>query len=347
MLFTFFPAAASASGEDAVYTQVTELDALTDGQYALVAETASGAKAFGTSIGNKIDGTDVSITADGLSSSSSIPTWTVTVSDGSATFYNGSDYLGYGSSGTNFTKPDEAYGWNITSNSDGTFRFTASGAATRAIAWQDQGGRFGAYSTTNPEGYVFDLLVFKAEGGGEVTPPDPEEPETISIAEALAAADGTENLTVKGVVTLLDGKNVYLQDSTGGICVRMSNNFDDIALGDTVIGTGKRATFNGLPQLENSTYEKSSGLTLTPAVKTIGELTTADICTYVTLRNVEVTEIFDNNGQYSNPNITVKDSSGNTIELYKAVVDKNEDGTWPVAVGSVITITAAVGVFND
>ena len=347
MLFTFFPVAASASGEDAVYTQVTELDALTDGQYALVAETASGAKAFGTSIGNKIDGTDVSITADGLSSSSSIPTWTVTVSDGSATFYNGSDYLGYGSSGTNFTKPDEAYGWNITSNSDGTFRFTASGAATRAIAWQDQGGRFGAYSTTNTEGYVFDLLVFKAEGGGEVTPPDPEEPETISIKEALAAADGTENLTVKGVVTLLDGKNVYLQDSTGGICVRMSNNFDDIALGDTVIGTGKRATFNGLPQLENSTYEKSSGLTLTPAVKTIGELTTADICTYVTLRNVEVTEIFDNNGQYSNPNITVKDSTGSTIQLYKAVVDKNEDGTWPVAVGSVITITAAVGVFKD
>ncbi|WP_367269307.1 hypothetical protein, partial [uncultured Pseudoflavonifractor sp.] len=180
-----------------------------------------------------------------------------------------------------------------------------------------------------------------------MTPPDPEEPETISIKEALAAADGTENLTVKGVVTLLDGKNVYLQDSTGGICVRMSNNFDDIALGDTVIGTGKRATFNGLPQLENSTYEKSSGLTLTPAVKTIGELTTADICTYVTLRNVEVTEIFDNNGQYSNPNITVKDSTGSTIQLYKAVVDKNEDGTWPVAVGSVITITAAVGVFND
>ena len=501
MLFTFFPTAASAAGENGVYTQVTELDALTSGQYVLVADTSSGAKALGTNIGSKIDGTDVTITADGLSSSSSIPSWTVTVSDGAATFYNGSDYLGYGTSGTNFTKPDTAYDWNVTSNPDGTFRFTASSAGTRAIAWQDQGGRFGAYATSNTSGYVFDLLVFKAVGeggttepGGDPEPqpsvspiadgdqvviynptynkalsttyigfynsgvdvslsgdtlsgytdaevwtvidngdgtwsfsyggqklgmdtdftsmplggvndkwvledagnglwyikntvreayiewydsnsnwsayyninagseslfaqafykvsgdtPDPEEPETISIADALAAADGTENLTVKGVVTLLDGKNVYLQDSTGGICVRMSNNFDDIALGDTIIGTGKRATFNGLPQLDSSTYVKSSGLTLTPAVKTIGELTTADICTYVTLRNVEVTEVYDNNGQFSSPNITVKDSAGSTIQLYKAVVgEKNEDGTWPVAVGSVITITAAVSVYNS
>ncbi len=180
-----------------------------------------------------------------------------------------------------------------------------------------------------------------------MTPPDPAEPETISLAEALAAESGTENLTVKGVVTLLDGRNVYLQDNTGGICARMSANFDDIALGDTIIATGKRLDYNDLPELDSATYVKSSGLTLTPAVKTIVELSAADICTYVTLRNVEVTEVDDNNGAYSNPNITVKDSSGSTIELYKAVVEKNEDGTWPVAVGSVITITAAVGVFND
>ncbi|OUN12579.1 CehA/McbA family metallohydrolase [Flavonifractor sp. An91] len=171
--------------------------------------------------------------------------------------------------------------------------------------------------------------------------PDPE-PETTTIAEALDATDGTENLTVKGVVTLIDGKNVYLQDSTGGICARMSGQFDDIALGDTVIATGKRDTYNGLPQLGSATYEKSSGLTLTPTVKTIGELTTADICTYVTIQNVEVTKVFDDNGQYENPNITVEDADGNTIQIYKAVVDKTA-----IAVNDVITITAAVSVYND
>ena len=177
MLLTFFPAAASAADEDAVYTKVTELSDLTDGQYVLVADTLVGAKALGTNISSKIDGTDVTITTEGsLSSSSSIPTWTVTVSGETAAFCNGSNYLGYGSDGTNFTKPDEAYDWNITSNDNGTFRFTASGAGTRAIAWQEANERFGAYSTTNSDGYVFDLLVFKAEGGGSTTDPggDPD-----------------------------------------------------------------------------------------------------------------------------------------------------------------------------
>ena len=184
-------------------------------------------------------------------------------------------------------------------------------------------------------------------GGGEVTPPDPTEPTIVSISEALDDDIGTENLTVKGVVTLLDGQNVYLQDATGGICARMDSMPADIALGDTVIATGTRADYNGLPQLGNATYEKSSGLTLIPTVKTIEQLTNADICTYVTLQNVEVTEVFDNGGQYKNPNITVKDADGSTIQLYKAVVDKNVDGTWAVQAGDIITITAAVSVFKD
>ena len=201
-------------------------------------------------------------------------------------------------------------------------------------------------TTGNTKDQTTTFYRLDGAGGGDPEPDPGEEPEVISISDALAAGNGTENLTVKGVVTLIDGKNVYLQDGTGGICVRMSGNFDDIALGDTVIGTGKRDTYNGLPQLGSATYEKSSGLTLTPTVKTIGELTTADICTYVTIQNVEVTKVFDDNGQYENPNITVEDADGNTIQIYKAVVDKNEDGTWPVAVGSVITITAAVSVYN-
>ena len=207
-------------------------------------------------------------------------------------------------------------------------------ATYTASEWTDKGKDY------------FDNLGVHTMDGGSVTPPDPEEPETITIAEALTKPDDTADLTVKGVVTLVDGQNVYLQDATGGICVRMSSNFSDIKLGDTIIGTGKRADYNGLPQLGNSTYKKSSGLKLEPKVTTIGDLTTADICTYVTLQNVEVTEVYDNNGGYDNPNITVKDANGDTIQLYKAVVTKNDDGSWPVTVGDVITITAAVGVYR-
>ena len=56
-----------------------------------------------------------------------------------------------------------------------------------------------------------------------------------------------------------------------------------------------------------------------------------------------ITEVYDNNGQYSTPNLTVTDEAGNTIVLYKAAVAK-ENGAWTVQVGDVIDVTGAVGI---
>lgn len=162
-----------------------------------------------------------------------------------------------------------------------------------------------------------------------------------TVAEALAMADNTANVTVKGVITALDGNNIYVQDATGGICVRVSGTPADVKLGDTIIGTGTRKTYSGMPQLSNSTYEKSSGLTLTAKKTTIGALTTADICTYVELTGVEVTQVKDG----SKPTITVTDGT-NSIQIYNAIVGKNEDGSWAVQVGDKLTVKAAVGVYN-
>ena len=162
----------------------------------------------------------------------------------------------------------------------------------------------------------------------------------VTIAEALAGASNA-TFTVKGVVTLVDGSNYYLQDDTGGICLRLATSTNDIKLGDTVIGTGKRADFKGLPQLGSGTFVKSSGLTLAAKLTTIGGLSAKDIGTYVKLTGLEITEIYDNNGQFANPNITLKDGDGKTIQLYKAVVaDKTA-----LKVGDKLDVTAAVGVF--
>lgn len=143
------------------------------------------------------------------------------------------------------------------------------------------------------------VTLYKLEAGS--TEP---EPETVSIATALAGNNG-EEFTVKGVVTLLDGKNVYIQDSTGGICLYFSAAPSGIALGDTVIGTGEKTEYSGLPELGSATFQQSSGMTLSAAEKTIGGLTADDICTYVKISGVEVTEVYDNDGSYSAPNITV------------------------------------------
>ncbi len=172
-----------------------------------------------------------------------------------------------------------------------------------------------------------------------------EEPTTVPISTALAG-EKDAFFTVKGVVTLVDGQNYYLQDATGGICLRLASRTTEIALGDTIIGTGKRDTYNGLPQLGSGTFQKSSGLTLRAKSTTIGALTTADVCTYVTISGVEVTEVYDNNGGFKQPNITVKDADGKTIQLYKAVINKAE-GEWEYKVGDKLDITAAVSIYNE
>ena len=171
-----------------------------------------------------------------------------------------------------------------------------------------------------------------------------EEPTTVPISTALAG-EKDASFTVKGVVTLVDGQNYYLQDATGGICLRLAEKTSDINLGDTIIGSGKRADFNSLPQLGSGTFQKSSGLTLRAKSTTIGALTTADVCTYVTISGVEVTEVYDNNGSFKQPNITVKDADGKTIQLYKAVINK-VDGEWEYKVGDTLDITAAVSIFK-
>ncbi|MBQ8264017.1 MAG: lamin tail domain-containing protein, partial [Oscillospiraceae bacterium] len=169
--------------------------------------------------------------------------------------------------------------------------------------------------------------------------PDPSIPpsetpqlEIVPISTALAGAADTE-FKVKGVVTLVDGKNVYLQDNTGAICVRMAAEFSDISLGDTIIGTGNRADYNGLPQLGSAAYEKSSGLTLSAKAATIASLSAADVCSYVKLEKLTVE---------SSAGTTINLSDGtNSIQLYKAVTDG-----LAIAEGDIIDICAAVGIFS-
>ena len=314
-----------------------------NGDQLVIYNPAYGKALSGTYDGFYNKGTAVSVAGGVVSGFTGADVWTA-IDNGDNTWsfsYNGQN-IGMGDEYTSMPLGEKNDKWVLEDAGNGLY-YIKNTARNAYMEYQDNYGTWSAYHTINTgsEG-MFALAFYQAEGGG----PGPEEPETVSISEALAAAINTEGLAVKGVVTLLDGKNIYLQDATGGICARMDSVPADIALGDTVIATGTRDDYNGLPQLGNATYEKSSGLTLIPTVKTIEQLTNADICTYVTLQNVEVTEVFDNNGQYTNPNITVKDTDGNTIQLYKAVVDKNENETWAVQVGDTITVTAAVSVYN-
>lgn len=346
MLVSMLPATAAAADEG-VYKKVTSDQTDWTGEYLLVYEASeTQAYVFDGSL-SKLDAVnnyqaleiaDGAITAD--------RTCSVTVEAVTGGYVikaaNGQYIYAPSESNTIATSSNQStaakYPITFSVASDGVDIVLDSGPHMRFNASGDQ-MRFRYYKSTTYTNQK-PVTLYKLEGGSA----EPE-PGTVSIAEALAGENGTE-FTVKGVVTLLDGKNVYIQDSTGAICLYFNSTPSGISLGDTVIGTGNKDTYNGLPELKNATLQKSSGMKLNAAAKTIGELTTADICTYVKISGVEVTEVYDNGGQYKTPNITVKDDSGNTIQIYKAVVGKDGDG-WKVKVGDRLNVTAAVGVYNN
>ena len=348
MLLSLLPTAVFAAGETGTFTKITSQNELTDGKYVMVVDSGY---AVGALDGTWLTATQITDEGGNITDPAANLIWNITVTEDGVTLTDANGVQVAPKVNDNGILA-ESYVWPITINENGAFQFHGiEGNDVTLASNKSSQNKFRAYKnatiTNNPNGFPSNFTLYKLEGeggGGTVTPP--EEPETVTIAEALAAEDGTEGLAVKGVVTLIDGKNVYLQDDTGGICAYFDSAPSGISLGETIVATGKRDTFNGLPELASATYEVSSGLTLTPAVKTIRELATGDICTYVTIRNVEVTEVYDKNGEYSSPNITVTDGTS-SIQLYKAVVGgKNEDGTWPVKEGDVITITGAVGVYD-
>ena len=146
---------------------------------------------------------------------------------------------------------------------------------------------------------------------------------------------------VKGVVTFKEvtasqsHTNLYLQDSTGAICIRVSG-VADVNLGDTVIGTGSRTVYNGLPQLGDATYEKSSGMTLkADEIDLDSVLADEYLCQYITIKNLTVTEI---NGD----DITLTDVGvGTSCQWYNAVAPAD------LKVGDVVDFTGVLGHYKD
>lgn len=336
MLVSMLPVTAAAADEG-VYKKISSMDELTTGKYVMILDTGY---APGSLDGTWVTAVQPSVT-DGSVTDPTAGVWTLTVSGSSVklTDANGVTIAPKGGNNNGIVSGD--YDWEVRFEG-GKFSFYGTGTDTVTFASNKSSeNKFRAYkNTTINAGYPYEFTLYKLEGGS--TEP---EPETVSIAMALAGNNG-EEFTVKGVVTLLDGKNVYIQDSTGGICLYFNEAPSGISLGDTVIGSGEKDTYNGLPELKKATFQKSSGMKLSAAAKTISELTTADICKYVKISGVEVTEVYDNGGQYKTPNITVKDGSGKTIQIYKAVVGKDGDA-WKVKVGDRLNVTAAVGVYNN
>ena len=323
---------------------VTDLTTLRDGDKVVVFNPANGKTLSTEYTGHYNKGTDVTLADGKLEGFTDADKWTLGINDdGTYTFATADGKkLAMGTDFTSTPLDEVNRNWKITAvdGKDATFYIDNTGRTDKyRLQWFTSKGNWSAYTGT---GDAFEQQLYLVIDSGSETP-DPE-PTFVPISEALAGENG-KDFTVQGVVTLVDGQNIYLQDAIGGICLRLGSKTSEIALGDTIYGTGKRAEYNKLPQLGSGTFKKSSGLTLTAKATTIGALTDKDVCGYVKLKGLEITEIYDNNGIYTSPNVTLKDADGKTIQLYKAVMEK-KDGKWAFAVGDMVDVTAAVSTFN-
>ena len=329
---------------------VTDLTQLQDGDKLVVFNPAHMKALSSVYSGFYNSGVDVTLTDGKLSGYTDAELWTLGVGENGSYTFSTADgkKLSLGASYSSMPLDDVNVDWEISAAATAECFYIKNVVRGNYMEWYADKGNWSSYYNIGSSEALFAQQLYLVVEDGNQEPEDPENPPTeefVPISTALAGGEG-KTFTVKGVVTLLDGKNVYVQDETGGICVRMSANFTDLALGDTILGTGSKTVYNGLPQLGSGTYVKSQGLTLTAKSATIAGLTTADICTYIRLKNLEITEVYDNNGAYSTPNITLKDDTGNTIELYKAVIGKDDSGAWEYTVGDKVDVCAAVGCYN-
>jgi len=172
------------------------------------------------------------------------------------------------------------------------------------------------------------------------------EPMTIAAARAL---ENNQYALVQGVVTFIDGRNIYVQDATAGIDLYLNSNTvpSTLAMGDMVKGYGKKTVYNGLTELtainggdENQFLVLSSGNPLPVAIKTIEEIL-ADHNGDKMLQSTRVQIVDAIVGTINTSNNTPITQGESTVNIYKMpVVEGLEQG-------DIATVTGVIGCYNN
>ena len=200
------------------------------------------------------------------------------------------------------------------------------------------------------EGFTFDGWYAAADFSGEkVTKIDATTTGTLyakwieyipTVAEVKALADDTET-KVAGVVNFISGKNIYIQDATGGVLV-YTNETPTCTVGQKIVAKGVKVIYGGAPEVKSAVIEKAEASEL-PGVVAFENLATlcADsvefkhFATRVSVPGVKIVS-YDS---YNNP--TVQDALGNKAVCYKMVLDPVK---FPI--GTKVTVTGVAGWYN-
>lgn len=168
---------------------------------------------------------------------------------------------------------------------------------------------------------------------------------TIASARTLAV---NEYALVQGIVTFIDGRNIYVQDATAGIDLFLNSNTvpTTLAIGDMVKAYGKVAVYNGLVELssinggnENQFLVLSSGNPLPLAVKTIAEIL-EDAAGDNMLQSTRVQIVDAICGTINTANNTPITQGESTLNIYKMPVVTG------LMEGDIMTVIGVIGCHN-
>ena len=171
--------------------------------------------------------------------------------------------------------------------------------------------------------------------------------EPITIAEAHAL-EANEYACVEGVVTFIDGRNVYVQDETAGIVLYLNTNTvpSDLAISNKVRAYGKRATYNGLIELsainggnDNEFTIISTGNPLPLAIKTIAEIND-DFAGNNLLQSTRLKIQDAIIGAINTSGNTPIMQDGNSLNIYRI---PTVDG---LVEGDIVTVVGILGCYN-
>ncbi len=139
----------------------------------------------------------------------------------------------------------------------------------------------------------------------------------VTIAEAKEL-ENNAIAKVSGTVIFVDGRNVVVQDDTGGINLYFASAPTDIAVGNSVTAVGTRGAYNGLEQL---TGVKEYTVSADSAELPSAEKTIAEIIADQTAGELESTRVHITGaviGAINTSGNTVLTQGDSTINIYKA-----------------------------
>ncbi len=342
-----------AADGNATYTKISTMDELTTGEYVMVVSTGYAPSVLDggwvLAVQPTVEGAKVT-NANGAG-------WTITVNgDGTVKLADANGVSIAPKSGNANGIASGDYSWAVEC-ADGTFTFKGQGDDTTTLCSnKGSDNKFRSYKNgtvaTNPNGYPSQFTLYKLDEDAAVepteateapteateAPTEPAAPVVSTIAEARAMAVDTQDITVKGTVILVDGKNVVVQDATGGINLYFTAAPTDIAVGDVVQATGKRAAYKGLEQLSGVKEYTKDGTGELPAK----EVTIADILADQDAAALESTRVLIKGavmGEASGSNIPLTQGDA-SINLYKAPTLEG------IAAGDTVDVYAVIGDFN-